>query len=100
MQPYNLQELNISSSFTDLPDTFMNTVSVPGYLIHVVLEVKSATNEGVFVLVRNSLKLMTFHVTLHEMVYDSSDITKLQPAAELETSLRRGLSQRPLFVIG
>jgi len=98
MQPFNLQELNIDSLSTDLPDIFMHTVSAPGNLIHVLLDVKSVTSKGVAVLVRNSPKLMTFHATLHENGIDI-DGAKLGPT-ELEPSLRQELSQRPLFVIG
>ena len=63
---YNLEQLYIMSKDTDLSDTFLNTISAHGRLVHVVLYVSSVTRKGVSVLVRNSPKLMGFHASLYD----------------------------------
>ena len=62
----NLEQIYIMSKDTDLSDTFFNTISAHGGLVHVVLYVSSVTKKGVSVLVRNSPKLMGFHASLYD----------------------------------
>ena len=56
----NLQQLCISSEYTDLNDNFMNTVSAHGGLIHVAFFVGSVTGHGITILINNSPNLLTF----------------------------------------
>ena len=65
----SLQQLCISSPQTDLPDDFMSTISTHGRLVHVVLNVRSMSIEGVIELVENSPDLLTFCVSAVKMSY-------------------------------
>ena len=56
----NLQQLCISSKFTDIDDNFMDMVSIHGGLIHVALFVGSVTCNGITTLIRDSPNLLTF----------------------------------------
>ena len=56
----NLQQLCILSIHTDLHDTFMDTVSAHGGLIHVVLFVQSVSSKGITALIKNSPNLLSF----------------------------------------
>jgi len=94
IQTQNLQQLKITSRFTDLSYSFMSTISTHGGLIHVLLEVRSMASDGISILVRNSPKLMTFHATLHGQIGDSNGANC--GSTELEPSLRQELSQRQL----
>ena len=59
---HNLQKLYIASLNTDVPESFMTSVSAHGGLIHVVIKVRSLTFEGITSLVRNSPKLITLYL--------------------------------------
>jgi len=61
---YNLQQLFLQLSFTDIPDSFISSISVHGGLIHVFLCVATVSIAGIKTLIRNSPKLLTFHCIL------------------------------------
>jgi len=59
---YSLQEISISSCDVILTDAFMCAISAHGVLIHVVLDVKSVTCEGIAAVITNSPNLLSFHM--------------------------------------
>ena len=100
LSPYlNLQQLHIQS-FLRMSVTFFTTISAHGGLVHVVLNVRSVTREGVAVLIWNSPKLITFH-SLVDQICDDKDGDKIEiTAAVLKEKLKQNISGRQLFVIG
>jgi len=57
----NLQQLVIDCSSYDISNEFMHIVSAHGDLVHVLFYVQSMTHEGIFTLLMNSPKLLTFY---------------------------------------
>ena len=92
IQHCQLQQLHLQSNHSDLPSTFMATISAHGLLVHVVLCVRSVTSEGVIVLVRNSPNLVTLHIIVDDGIYNNSG-AKLNPQ-EVETRVEKMLSCR------
>ncbi|XP_065888131.1 uncharacterized protein [Dysidea avara] len=82
-----LEQLSIYSSNFDVPTDFMASISSHGGLVHVKMQVKSVTSEGIAVLVTNSPNLLTFHA----FVDDDS---------HLEQSLKVKMPDRKLFKCG
>jgi len=68
-----LQEIYIQALVTDVPDDFMTTVSAHGGLVHVAMEVRSLTADGIKFLVNNSPKLTTLHLRLRRNVTGKVD---------------------------
>jgi len=64
-----LQQLCIETEYGRITETFMDTVSAHGELTHVILFVRSITAEGIDALVKNSRKLITFHVYMVEPIH-------------------------------
>jgi len=94
----NLQQVQIESAFTDISDAFMSTISAHGRLIHVVLYVRSLTEEGIMALVTNSPKLRTLHVVIHGEIFDR-DGAILDPNV-LENKISHMFHHRQLFATG
>jgi len=88
----NLQKLHIYSPHTDVPDDFITSVSAHGGLVHVVMEVKSLTVEGITSLVRNSPELITLDLLQMSVVDVSLD--------NFNCSLKKMFSRRKLFTKG
>jgi len=70
----SLQQLFIGSVNCDVPDTFMDAVSIHGKLVHVLMEVKSVGYEGIASLITNSPKLVTFHIIADRLFSGSSTL--------------------------
>jgi len=64
----SLQQLCISEVDTNIPDIFMETVSVHGGLVHVDFEVNSVSSDGITSLVNNSPELMTCRVSVQHFI--------------------------------
>ena len=62
----NLQQLCILSMHTDLHDTFMDTVSAHGGLIHVAFYIHSVSSNGITTLINNSPNLLSFRLQEHK----------------------------------
>ena len=90
----NLQQLYIESYTAVISSTFMSTISAHGGLVHVVLNVKSVTSEGVAILVANSPNLITIHIVVNAAVHGDKAIRKL------ETKIKRMFCHRHLFTSG
>ncbi|XP_065898808.1 uncharacterized protein [Dysidea avara] len=88
-----LQQLFIGSVNCDIPDTFMNVVSVHGRLAHVLMEVKSVGYEGIVSLITNSPELETFHII-------AGTLLSTLPMNYIETSLMEKFCGRSLFNSG
>jgi len=58
----NLQQLHINSNDLELPDEFMRALSAHGRLVHVLLNVRTVSIEGITVLVENSPDLLILHI--------------------------------------
>ena len=87
----NLQELCVSSDLV-LPDSFMNTISTHGGLLHVVFIVHFVTQSGIATLIENSPNLITCQV-------------RIQPDAAVDprdfrATLEKKYSHRKLFLHG
>jgi len=65
-----LEQLSITSNNLDVTTDFMASISSHGRLVHVVLQVKSVTSEGIAALVTNSPDLLTFHAFLDGVLLD------------------------------
>ena len=89
----NLQQLCILSIHTDLHDTFMDTVSAHGGLIHVAFFVHSVSSNGVTTLIRNSPNLLSFR--LHELKERTKNYS-----SSLSASLSKKFADRKLFTSG
>ena len=89
----NLQQLCILSKHTDLHDTFMETVSAHGGLIHVVLYVHSVSSKGITTLIDNSPSLLSFR--LHEHKEPTENY-----CSSLSALLGKKFADRKLFTSG
>ena len=89
----NLQQLCIFSLHTDLHDTFMDTVSAHGGLIHVALHVHSVSSKGITTLIKNSPNLLSFR--LHEHKEHTKNY-----CSSLSASLSKKFADRKLFTSG
>ena len=92
---HSLRQLYIKSFRTSIPDVFMSTMSAHGGLVHVVLNVRSVSVEGITVLVTNSPKLITFHSVMHDGYFGAKEAF-----VSLKASLMRKFAYRPLFTAG
>ena len=96
----NLEQLSVCGcrcSGVDIPDTFMESVSTHGGLVHVELQVTSVTAEGVSTLIRNSPNLMTCRITM-DHIYAFPGVP-LKPEDFLST-LKKKFSNSKLFSCG
>ena len=92
-----LEQLSIQCYMVDIPDTFMESVSAHGRLVHVCLYVRSITGDGITVLVENSPNLFTCHVSV--------DYFYTSPGVHLELEdftviLKKKFLCRKLFTCG
>ena len=95
---WSLEQLCIGSEDTDLDDTFLDTVSAHGGLVHVVLSINSVPSEGITALVQNSHKLITCNIFTVTQVYDSGGM-KVN-LKSLKATLKAKFSRRKLFTCG
>ena len=93
----SLQQLSImeSESNPSIPDTFMDTVSAHGGLVHVVLAVGSVSNVGITSLVRNSPNLLTCLIAMKKFITDDQNTIE-----KFDDNLQQKFSGRKLFAIG
>ena len=95
---WSLEQLCIGSEDTDLDDTFLDTVSAHGGLVHVVLSINSVPREAIVALVENSHKLLTCNIFTVTQVYDSEGM-KVNLKG-LKATLKAKFSHRKLFTCG
>ena len=90
---HNLQQLYIEASRTVVPGKFMTSVSAHGGLVHVVMNTRSLTAEGITSLVRNSPKLITLYLcaqTIHHVDVEEN----------FNATLKKLFCNRRLFTAG
>ena len=68
----NLEQLFIDSEHTVVSEEFMESVSVHGGLVHVVLQVATITDKGIGILIQNSSKLVQLHIGLSTSVHEQN----------------------------
>ena len=96
-----LQQLSIiaGEDNTNIPDIFMETVSVHGGLVHVVFDVQSVSIKAIASLVGNSPKLLTCIVGAEQFITDSEEPV-LSLIKNLKDSLQQKFHSRKLFTVG
>ena len=94
----SVEQLCIRSEDTDVSNTFLDSVSAHGGLIHVVLCVNSVPSKGITALVENSHKLITCNIFTITEVYDSEGMNV--NLKDLKASLKAKFSHRKLFTCG
>ena len=93
-----LQQLYIDSPTTVVPDNFMETISAPGHLEHVVISVSSLTIKGITSLITNSPGLLTLIVITQYGVYNGKHVRVASKI--IMTNLKKKLPKRKLFSVG
>ena len=93
-----LRQLCIEADNSVIGEHFLDTVSSHGKLEHVVLSVESITVEGIQVLIKNSSKLITFHMYIFEDICKEGG-KKVNPVSFTST-LKKAFPGRKLFAIG
>lgn len=93
-----LQQLCIESSFTDIPDSFMDMISLHGGLEHMILSVRSITVNGIKTLISNSPKLMSFCGFIDQPLYNENG-RKLQ-SKDFKTKMKKEFCHHKLFRAG
>ena len=93
----NLQQLYIEAHHSNLSDDFAETVSAHGKLVHVVVSVGSISVKGINALVKNSPKLITFHVYMVNRICHDGEV-EISMAA-IKVILNKRYPNRRLFTI-
>ena len=94
----NLEQLSIQRSIVDIPSTFMQSISAPGGLVHVLIQqAKSVTLDGMTALIENSPNLLTFHVSADHIYASPGVHLKLKT---FNSTMKKKFSNRKLFSRG
>jgi len=96
----SLQQIYIQSHSTNIPDIFMETISVHGRLLHVALLVNSLTIQGIIILIRNSPELLTFAIAASSIVFNKFGWNEITEKDNLRDSLQKRFPDRKLFRVG
>jgi len=92
----NLEQLCISSDQLVLPDSFMNTISTHGGLVHVILSVHFVTQNGIATLIENSPHLITCRVHIR-----TGEVWRLLfNPRDFKSRLEKKYSHRKLYLCG
>ena len=94
----NLQHLSIVSDFTDVPNIFLETVSLHGKLVGVFLFMKSVTIKGITSLIENSYKLLSLVVITTKCICNERGL-KVN-LKKFKSKLKKKYCHRKLFVLG
>ena len=103
----NLQQLFIHSTFSHVSDSFMNTISAHGGLVHVLFHVSFISQEGMATLIMNSSNLLTFHVAVCAILQEDPELLlklasyKLSHLSkdDVKSELKKRFSGKKLFLI-
>ena len=94
----NLEQLYVDTKLLNITETFMESISAHAGLIHVVMEVRSVTGDGIAALIKNSPKLMTCHINAEHFVTSTAGARiHLQ---DFKTTLKKKFYNRKLFSCG
>ena len=94
---HNLQQLYIRTGLGNIPNTFLDTVSAHGKLVHVILVSFSVTVKGIASLIAKSPNLCTLCVFAHVYtdIYDHYENIR-----EFKNTMKRKFPNRKLFTAG
>ena len=92
-----LEQLCIDSMKISIPDSFMDTISVHGRLVHVILFVYAVTTDGITTLIANSPRLETCHIDTYFIRTPEGGLLN---RSDYSQTLKRKFSYRKLFTCG
>ena len=96
-----LEQLCIQSNSVDITDTFMESVSAHGGLVHVVLQGKSVTGDGVTALIENSPNLVTCHISAYHICASAlASAGVYLNLTDFKMTLKKIFCNRKLFSFG
>jgi len=81
-----------------VPDTFLESVSAHGRLVHVALCVGTLYTDGITALIENSPKLLTCYLYTARVM--DSDNNEVIPLTDMKMMLKRKFANRKLFTCG
>jgi len=93
----NLVELDFDSLSVDISDSFMESISSHGGLIHVVIRARSVTSDGIAALIENSPKLMICNVSAK---YVNASVDARLKLRDFKAALKKKFYNRKLFSCG
>lgn len=93
-----LQQLCIESKYTDIPDSFMDMISMHGGLEHLILSVRLVTVKGIYTLIKNSPNLISFCVFVSQPLYNENG-RKLQ-SKDFKAKVKKEFCHHKLFTAG
>jgi len=93
-----LEQLCIYSVRSDVPSSFMDTISAHGRLVHVIMIVCSVTAEGVINLITNSPGLLTLIIVTREYVYNEQCVRV--HGMDIKATVKKKFPHRRLFYVG
>jgi len=93
-----LEQLCLLSNFTEIPNTFMNSISAHGGLMYVFLCTFRITGDGIHTLIQNSPKLLTCQIYAHE--FHGSPTLPLINLRDFKMALKKSFPRRKLFTCG
>ena len=98
-----LEQLRINCDYVNIPDSFMESISTHGGLVHVFMRVKSITGNGVAALIENSPKIMTCHIVADRIIASEGKVISKCDRVKLrdfKMALKERFSDRKLFSCG
>ena len=102
-QNENLEQLCIKSAlprYVEIPNTFMQSVSAHGGLVHVALCTGIVYGDGVTALIGNSPKLLTCHLFSRNFCIKVSDKYESVMVRDMKMMLKKKFGSRKLFTCG
>ena len=98
VQKNNLQQLYIAADDESIPNTFVQSISAHGGLVHVVLHVNCISEYGIHALIENSPNLITLHIfILHDI---NRAVHLLNNKKNFVMAIKQKFCDRKLFTCG
>jgi len=93
-----LEQLFINSLFTAIPNSFLDSISAHGQLVHVIMDVYSVTAEGVVCLILNSPGLLTLIISTGKHILNEQGVRF--HAKDIKAVVKKTFLHRKLFSVG
>jgi len=93
-----LEQFCIKSVRSDIPSSFMDTISAHGRLVHVIMYIRSVTAEGVINLITNSPGLLTLILVTHQHIYNEQGLRV--HAKDIKATVKKKFPYRRIFSVG
>ena len=93
-----LQQLCLESKHTDMPDSFMDVISLHGGLEHLILSVRSITISGIYTVISNSPNLMSFCTFINQPLCNKHG-RKMQ-SKDFKIKVKKQFRSHKLFTAG